>query len=84
MTDDSSIFLQRNGIVCKVRTQDPENFDEEVKSLLTACWIPPVLSLNVEAESDCQAVIKGPIKDLFILLLYSLETKVHEPGILFY
>ena len=25
------------GIVCKVRTQDPENFDEEVKSLLTAC-----------------------------------------------
>ena len=22
--------------VCKVRTQDPENFDEEVKSLLTA------------------------------------------------
>ena len=25
------------GIVCEVRTQDPENFDEEVKSLLTAC-----------------------------------------------
>ena len=23
----------REGIVCKVRTQDPENFDEEVKSL---------------------------------------------------
>jgi len=28
---------KRKGIVCKVRTQDPENFDEEVKSLLTAC-----------------------------------------------
>merc|ERR1712012_185797 len=26
-------------IVCKVRTQDPENFHEEVKSLVTACWL---------------------------------------------
>ncbi len=26
------------GSVCKVRTQDPENFDEEVKSLVTAWW----------------------------------------------
>ena len=25
-----------HGIVCKVRTQDPENFHEEVKSLVTA------------------------------------------------
>ena len=25
--------------VCKVRTQDPENFDEEVKSLVTALFI---------------------------------------------
>jgi len=25
-----------HGIVCKVRTQDPENFHEEVKSLATA------------------------------------------------
>ena len=24
------------GSVCKVRTKDPENFDEEVKSLVTA------------------------------------------------
>ena len=24
------------GDVCKLRTQDPENFDEEVKSLLSA------------------------------------------------
>ena len=36
-------FIHRNsgrkrweGSVCKVRTQDPENFDEEVKSLVTA------------------------------------------------
>ena len=29
----------RKGIVCKVRTQDPENFDEEVKSLVTAWWL---------------------------------------------
>ena len=27
------------GSVCKVRTQDPENFDEEVKSMVTA-WQP--------------------------------------------
>ena len=27
---------QRNGRVCKVRTQDAEKFDEEVKSLVTA------------------------------------------------
>ena len=27
------------GCVCKVRTQDPENFHEEVKSLATAWWI---------------------------------------------
>jgi len=26
----------KNLSVCKVRTQDPENFEEEVKSLLTA------------------------------------------------
>ena len=30
---------QRNGWVCKVRTEEPENFDEEVKSLVTACRI---------------------------------------------
>jgi len=29
-------FLFSKGIVCKVRTQDPENFHEEVKSLVTA------------------------------------------------
>ena len=27
------------GDVCKLRTQDPENFDEEVKSLVSAWWI---------------------------------------------
>ena len=30
------IILLIKRSVCKVRTQDPENFDEEVKSLLTA------------------------------------------------
>ena len=30
----------------KVRTQDPENFEEEVKSLVTACWIESLLLLN--------------------------------------
>ena len=29
---------QENGSVCKVNTQDPENFDEELKSLVTA-WL---------------------------------------------
>jgi len=33
------VVAAREGIVCKVRTQDPENFDEEVKSLVTA-WRP--------------------------------------------
>ena len=32
----SSLHLVNHGIVCKVRTQDPENFHEEVKSLATA------------------------------------------------
>ena len=36
--DDSIIEISFLGIVCEVRTQDPENFDEEVKSLLTACY----------------------------------------------
>ena len=34
-----SILLSRvwkEGCVCKLRTQDPENFDEEVKSLVSA------------------------------------------------
>ena len=35
-TFSSSFSLRSLGSVCKVRTQDPENFDEEVKSLLTA------------------------------------------------
>jgi hypothetical protein len=32
------LWIQKEiwGSVCKVRTQDPENFDEEVKSLVTA------------------------------------------------
>jgi len=30
------------GSVCKVNTQDPENFDEELKSLVTA-WLTLIL-----------------------------------------
>ena len=33
------------GSVCKVRTQDPENFDEEVKSLVTAWLISVFFSI---------------------------------------
>jgi len=33
LTHPTSLLIRS---VCKVRTQDPENFDEEVKSLLTA------------------------------------------------
>ena len=37
--DKKDFTWDRQGIVCKVRTQDPENFHEEVKSLVTAWWI---------------------------------------------
>ena len=36
LTDACSLLLF--GGVCKVNTQDPENFDEELKSLVTA-WL---------------------------------------------
>ena len=36
MLTDASFSL--SGSVCKVNTQDPENFDEELKSLVTA-WL---------------------------------------------
>ena len=49
------------GIVCKVRTQDPENFHEEVKSLVTA-WcsfflihqavIKTILFLRMKAQGS--------------------------------
>jgi len=35
----SSEIIPKYGCVCKVRTEEPENFDEEVKSLVTACRI---------------------------------------------
>ena len=37
-------IIIRKRIVCKVRTQDPENFEEEVKSLVTACWFSVIKS----------------------------------------
>ena len=50
MLTDARSFLF--GSVCKVNTQDPENFDEELKSLVTA-W----LTLPFFLFSLCQAVL---------------------------
>ena len=36
MTSDGFQKVEECGSVCKVRTQDAENFDEEVKSLVSA------------------------------------------------
>ncbi len=36
MCDATFVVSVVFGSVCKVRTQDPEKFDEEVKSLVTA------------------------------------------------
>jgi hypothetical protein len=49
LTDARSFLF---GSVCKVNTQDPENFDEELKSLVTA-W----LTLPFFLFSLCQAVL---------------------------
>ena len=52
--------MSRRSSVCKVRTQDPENFDEEVKSLVTA-W-----------RKRGQAV-KQRLDNLFIFVLSGLS-----------
>jgi hypothetical protein len=39
------------GSVCKVRTKDPENFDEEVKSLVTAWRSTWINSYNLIAHN---------------------------------
>ena len=52
-------YISYHGCVWKVRTQDPENFNEEVKSLVSA-WRPFLFSyLYLGARH------KIPIKDLF-------------------
>ena len=38
-----------NMSVWKVKTQDPENFDEEVKSLVTAWWL---MKNKMEEDDD--------------------------------
>ena len=43
---NGSFSLSFEGSVCKVRTQDPENIDEEVKSLVTV-WLVRPLHLHV-------------------------------------
>lgn len=50
-------MLQLLVSVCKVRTQDPENFDEEVKSLVTA-WNSSSATQQQDAPSkDFQPVV---------------------------
>ena len=49
MLTDARSFLF--GSVCKVNTQDPENFDEELKSLVTAWLTLPFFLFYL-----CQAV----------------------------
>ena len=39
--------IKIEGSVCKVRTQDPENLDEEVKSLVTAWRIEEPSEINL-------------------------------------
>ena len=43
--------IKTRGSVCKVRTQDPENLDEEVKSLVTA-WRVGDPDLRSQAAKD--------------------------------
>jgi hypothetical protein len=38
------LFIKSQGSVCKVRTKDPENYDEEVKSLVTAWRLSRLVS----------------------------------------
>jgi len=38
------------GSVCKVRTQEPENFDEEVKFLVSAWYLMSSSSNRLQAE----------------------------------
>ena len=46
------------GSVCKVETQDPENFDEEVKSLVTA-WL---ISKSKEAAAPSFESVKSSLR----------------------
>ena len=54
-------YISYHGCVWKVRTQDPENFNEEVKSLVSA-WRPFLFSYLYLVR---RARHKIPIKDLF-------------------
>ena len=64
------------GSVCKVRTQDPENLDEEVKSLVTA-WrlqeipqcqaLPKTSRLCLATSSSTSSPSQGPLFSLWVL-----------------
>ena len=47
------------GSVCKVRTKDPENYDEEVKSLVTAWRLSRLVSSIGQAEAWTSQPITG-------------------------
>ena len=49
LTSSYKTLLFLSGSVCKVNTQDPENFDEELKSLVTA-WQTLSFYLSFERE----------------------------------
>jgi hypothetical protein len=66
--------IKIEGSVCKVRTQDPENLDEEVKSLVTA-W-------RIEEPSEINLLLArfhspGVTKDL--TLGFYEKNRVHYP-----
>ena len=55
LTSSYKTLLFLSGSVCKVNTQDPENFDEELKSLVTA-WQTLSFYLSFERERVMTAV----------------------------
>ena len=67
---------------CNVRTQDPENFDEEVKSLVTACclFLSELLSPSLGNIPKLPLLYKQPLFSFIILfftgitIVLSLET----------
>ena len=54
------------GSVCKVRTQDPENFDEEVKSLVTA-WLIYDLFIQFSVVSCVPCSLRTVYRQHFLL-----------------
>ena len=76
--------IKTRGSVCKVRTQDPENLDEEVKSLVTA-WrlqeipqcqaLPKTSRLCLATSSSTSSPSQGPLFSLSQILGFSLRAQ---------